>query len=145
MIPNFDERGLLPLGLHVTSLSEIRDTLGFTSRRRQLIEGLEEYIHVWDRSGFLDYCIIDGSFATSKPDPCDIDLILVPRMDALPSRAFRELATSHSYDRDFTKTEYGCEGFFVTGYEDLEGWVEFFRHDRLGNVRGLLQLRLPLQ
>ena len=145
MIPNFDERGLLPLGLHVASLSEIRDTLGFTSRRRQLIEGLEEYIHIWDRSGFLEYCIIDGSFATSKPDPGDIDLILVPRRDALPSSAFRELATSHSYDRDFTKTEYGCEGFFVTGSEDLDGWLEFFRRDRQGNVRGLLQLRLPLR
>lgn len=145
MIPNFDERGLLPLGLHVASLSEIRDTLGFTSRRRQLIEGLEEYIYVWDRSGFLEYCIIDGSFATSKPDPDDIDLILVPRRDALSSRAFRELAMSHSYDREFTRAEYGCEGFFVTGSEDLDGWIEFFRHDRLGNVRGLLQLRLPLQ
>lgn len=145
MIPNFDDRGLLPLGLHVASLSEIRDTLGFTSQRKQLIKGLEEYIHVWDRSGFLDYCIIDGSFATSKPDPRDIDLILVPRRDALHSSAFRALAMSHSYDRDFTKVEFGCEGFFVTGSDDLDGWLEFFRHDRQGNVRGLLQLRLPLQ
>ena len=144
LIPQFDDRGMLPPGLYDTSLAEIRNSLGFTTRRSGLISGLEEYVSIWNGYGSLEYVVIDGSFTTSKPEPGDIDLILVPQQEALSSNAFGELATRLCYDRRYTQTAFGCEAFFVTGQADLDEWLEFFSHDRQGNVRGLLKLRLPL-
>ena len=144
MIPEFNQQGFLPPGLYDTSLTEIRNILGFTDRRNGLIDGLEEYARVWERTQFLDHLVIDGSFVTLKPEPCDIDLILVPQKEALFSSTFSDLAQTYCYDRPFTKTEFGCEAFFVASEADLKEWLYFFRHDRLGNIRGLLQLRFPL-
>ena len=109
----------MPLGLHDTSLEEVRTVLGFTPRRNELIEGLEEYARIWDRHEFLDYLVIDGSFATSKPDPGDIDLLLVPNLAAIFSNEFGDLAESLCYDRAFTKMVFGCEAFVVIGNDDL--------------------------
>ena len=146
MIPTFDERGSLPLGLHESTISEIRAVLGFTERRRRLIDGLERFVRIWSESGFLEYSVIDGSFATAKPEPGDIDMLLVLNVDALSSRPadFRYLAVSHSYDRDFTKREFGCEAFIVTGQDDLDGWLDFFGTDRMGRRRGLIRLEFPI-
>ena len=146
MIPTFDEHGLLPLGLHEATIPEIRSALGFTERRERLIDGLERFVRIWSESGFLEYSVIDGSFATAKPEPGDIDVLLVLNIDALSSRPadFRYLAVSHSYGRDFTKLEFGCEAFIVTGQDDLDGWLDFFGTDRLGRRRGLIRLEFPI-
>lgn len=127
--------------MHNTSLSEIRTVLGFSAHRNKLIDGLEEFMQVWSNSGFVSYSIIDGSFVTSKPEPADIDIILVPNSEALFSERFNRLARSHSYDRDFTKSEFGCEAFLTSGQDNLDGWLAFFGRDRQGRVRGLLRLQ----
>lgn len=129
--------------MYTTSLAEIRRVLGFTERRVELINGLERYISAWTGHAYLDYVIIDGSFTTAKPEPGDIDMILVPIPAALSSRSFGEMARVLCYDRAFTKEEFGCEAFFVVSEIDLNEWTNFFSYDRMGNSRGLLQLRLP--
>ena len=105
-----------------------------------LIDGLENYFREWIRSGFLDYMVIDGSFVALKPEPGDIDIILIPKEAALSSSSFRDVALRLSYDRDFTKDEFGCEGFIATKEANLAGWMEFFGTDRQGRMRGLLKL-----
>ena len=144
MIPEFDSSGLLPPGLHNASFGEIRAVLGFTKRRKRLIDGLERFVRVWNESGFLEYCVIDGSFATSKPEPGDIDALLIPKPESLYSRGFSYLAMTHSYDREFTKSEFDCEAFFTTGEGDLEEWMDFFATDRRGRRRGLIKLEFPI-
>ena len=146
MIPTFDEHGSLPLGLHEATISEIRASLGFTERRERLIDGLERFVRIWSDSGFLEYSVIDGSFATDKPEPGDIDMLLVPKVEALSSLPadFRYLAASHSYDRSFTKREFGCEAFIAAGQNNVEGWLNFFGADRRGRRRGLIRLEFPI-
>ena len=146
MIPTFDEHGLLPLGLHEATIPEIRSALGFTERRERLIDGLERFVRIWSESGFLEYSVIDGSFATAKPEPGDIDMLLVPKVEALSSLPadFRYLVASHSYDRDFTKREFGCEAFIMVGQDDINDWMDFFGADRRGRRRGLIRLEFPI-
>ena len=146
MISTFDERGLLPLGLHEATISEIRAALGFTERRKGLMDGLERFVQVWSDSGLLEYSVIDGSFATAKPEPGDVDVLLVPKAEALYSRPtdFSDLAMSHSRDRDFTKREFGCEAFITMGRDDLAEWLDFFGTDRRGRQRGLIRLEFPI-
>ena len=146
MIPTFDERGLLPLGLHEANISEIRAVLGFTERRKWLIDGLDRFVRVWSDSGFLEYSVIDGSFATAKPEPGDIDVLLVLNIDALSSRPadFRYLAAAYIYDKDLTKREFGCDAFIAAGQNNVEGWLDFFGADRRGRRRGLIRLEFPI-
>lgn len=146
MIPTFDERGLLPLGLHEATVSEIRAVLGFTERRKRMMDGLERFVQIWSESGFMEYSVIDGSFATAKPEPGDIDMLLVPKLEALSSRPaeFRDLAMSHSYDRDFTRREFDCEAFIAAGQYNIDGWLDFFAADRRGRRRGLIRLEFPI-
>ena len=106
--------------------------------------GLSRFVGIWNRSGFLDEIYVDGSFVTNKPEPGDVDIILVPNPDAMFSQEFVPLIQSHSIDREYTRREFGCEAFMVAGPADLEGWLEFFRHDRVGRLRGLLRVELPL-
>lgn len=144
MIPQFDSQGFLPQGFHDTSIHEIRSVLGFTPYRNRLIDGLDRFVHIWNASGFVDYAVIDGSFVTSKPDPGDIDMLLIPIDGAIESDGFGALSLSHSYDYAFTRNEFGCETFVVFGEDEIEDGLKFFSGDRQGNVRGLLRLEFPL-
>lgn len=144
MIPKFDEHGVLPPGMYDTSLEEIGIRFGGTQQREKLISGLESYLRLWDASRFLSSAIIDGSFVTEKLDPGDIDMILAPRTEALFSLEFNALMRSFSLNRSFTKREFGCEAFVAVTEEELKRWIEFFSHDRLGRVKGLLRIAFPL-
>lgn len=144
MIPQFDGQGFLPQGLHDTSIQEIRSVLGFTQHRNRLIDGLDRFVHIWNASGFVDYAVIDGSFVTSKPEPGDIDMLIIPIDGAIESNSFGDLLLHYSYNYAFTKTEFGCEAFMVFGSEEIEDGLDFFSRDRQGNARGLLRLEFPL-
>jgi len=79
-IPDLDDDGVLPAGVHDCTLAEVLlcfGTFKTTDRRPKLFEKLEALVHEAWATGLLGEIIIDGSFVTAKPDPNDIDLILV--------------------------------------------------------------------
>ena len=120
--------------------------LGFTNRRKYLIDGLERYLLEWNRHHLLESAIIDGSFVTDMLEPRDIDILLVPKPESLNNKTFAELVQKLCEDRDDTKEHFGCEAFPVEE-SDSESYLEgigFFSMDRKGNVRGLLRVNLPL-
>lgn len=98
MIPPFDHRGLLPVGLHDCSLQEIRETLGFNERRKVLVDGLERYLRCWDGHLAVESIIVDGSFSTDKAEPGDIDLLIVLKHEAEFSQNLEELIFQLCYD-----------------------------------------------
>ena len=81
-IPDADHRGYLPHGVHDASLAEILDRYGRfreTDRRVTLGAQLAEFAEEARASGLVRFLIIDGSYTTAKPQPGDIDLIVVLR------------------------------------------------------------------
>jgi hypothetical protein len=79
-IPSFNENGLLPVGVHDCSWSELSERFcrfQATDRRPELCRRLRQMIEVLHRAIIIRELLIDGSFATSVPQPNDIDLILV--------------------------------------------------------------------
>ena len=94
--------------------------------------------------GFVETVIVDGSFVTSKPNPSDIDLVLV-------------VATSHDFSADLTPAHYSLLaqrrvrrrfGFDIVvvknGSENLELAVAFFQQvkQRPSVKKGILRIRL---
>ena len=83
MIPPLEE-GALPPGIHGCTIEECFETFGRFSRsdrRPRLTEALRRYILDARFSGIAVSVLVDGSYVTSKPEPNDIDLILVLKPD----------------------------------------------------------------
>jgi predicted nucleotidyltransferase len=78
-IPEFVDN-VLPEGIHDCTFEEVKERFGRfqnSARRIDLTEKLERYLKVAKASGIVVAVIIDGSYATGKDEPEDIDLIAV--------------------------------------------------------------------
>ena len=72
-IPPFNQHGLLPPGIHSASLKEVVEKLGFSPKRQDLIErGLKPLLERLKALG-VHAVYLNGSFATARPSPKDID------------------------------------------------------------------------
>lgn len=83
-IPELNQDGFLPEGIHEASLEELRERFGRfqrTDRRPVLFAKLSTYMAEVRASGLVVAVIVDGSFVTAKDEPSDIDLVLVLRPD----------------------------------------------------------------
>ena len=81
-LPDFNEHGDLPVGVHRVSLEEAVERFGTGSLQRQLVTKrlLRIYQLAFD-TGKLDRFIIFGSYVTDKPQPKDVDIILLMKDD----------------------------------------------------------------
>lgn len=72
MIPEFDENGNLPPGVHFGEWQEFKDRFGYTPTRAKMISGLEELMKQL-KAAECRTIYINGSFVTNKIDPGDFD------------------------------------------------------------------------
>jgi hypothetical protein len=75
---------LLPDGIHECTVEEIIEYFGHfqeSDRRPQLAKAFALYVDELRSALIGKYLIVDGSFVTDKPQPGDIDLLLVLKDD----------------------------------------------------------------
>lgn len=149
MIPAFDpSTGALPPGNYDATLEQIAERLGFTPRRQWLLRGLRVAVEGFWAAGVREI-YIDGSFCTEKPDPGDIDGYWVEPDEGVYDRIDR-------YGIDFELVfvphlrkwkwrmwaDYGVEFFIHPAMQATAdmGFPEFFRQDRAGQPRGVIQV-----
>ena len=74
-LPEFNETGDLPTGVHEASLAEIIARFGRDTDQRKLIaRRLERIYHIASQTGHLARFVVFGSFATDKAKPNDVDV-----------------------------------------------------------------------
>jgi hypothetical protein len=142
-IPDLDAEGLLPAGLHECVMAEIAERFGqFSScdRRPKLYGQLVEYVRELAKAKLVSRIVVDGSFVTGKPDPGDIDMVLI---GPSPSIFADELRPSDynllSHRR--VKKLYGFDVFLAReGSSELTAYIEFFQQVRgaVGRRKGIL-------
>ena len=77
MIPDFNDDGYLPPGIHGASLDEIATRFGHEPElRRVQMESLRWLVDFARRVG-VRRVIVNGSFVTDKWEPIDIDCVLL--------------------------------------------------------------------
>ena len=79
-IPDLDDAGFLPEGVHECSLDELQRRFGGAlhgDRRSALFAKLVEYIQELRSTRMAEGLIVDGSFVTDKAEPNDVDLVLI--------------------------------------------------------------------
>jgi hypothetical protein len=149
VIPAFDPAtGALPPGDHRATLEEIGSRFGFTPRRRWLLKGLRAAVRAFWSAGIEDI-YIDGSFCTEKPDPGDVDGYWVEPDDGVYDRIdpywidFQMLLVPHVRKRKWRMwADHGVEFFVHPTMQAAPavGFPEFFRQDREGRPRGVIQV-----
>lgn len=143
MIPEFDENGNLPPGVHWTTWEEFKERFGTTRRRSLLMEGLKTAMEQLKAAGCRTI-YINGSFVTSKPNPNDFDACWVPEdvdIDYLRIHAPRLL---NYFDRTAQKAKYRGEIFRSdqpVGDYGLTS-IEFFQRDRYQIPKGIIAIDL---
>ena len=148
-LPHFDPlTGYLPPGLYRATIPEIRDCLGFSTKRLQLISALEQVAGALFRAGVTDLRI-DGSFVTEKPEPGDIDGFLVldnqVRFADIPLilQDFSLVPDPAGGKPKFPMWfQFGIELYIhpLMGGFQVGDLPEFFSHSRDGIERGYIQV-----
>ena len=147
MIPPFNENGCLPDGLHDCTLQQAAERFGTfqsSDRRPELWARFTEFMREAKACQLMEAVLLDGSFVTAKPDPNDLDLVLV-------------VAASHDFSADLPPAQYNLLaqqrvrrrfGFDIVvvknGSGNLEHAIAFFQQvkQRPGMKKGILRIKL---
>ncbi|MBK9387847.1 MAG: hypothetical protein IPN34_23775 [Planctomycetes bacterium] len=141
-IPELDDVGLLPQGVHACTLQELADRFrgtGFSGTRGRLVQRLERYLQELRETGLVAWVAIDGSFVTAKVDPGDIDLVVVLRSDCDISR----IAITPALSRKWVAKHYEFDAMVaVEGTNTCAGHLQYFEQvkNRPGLTKGILQV-----
>src|SRR4051812_49162812 len=92
MIPEFNESGFLPPGIHPATFAEIEDRFGRSSEiRRVQMDSVRWMIDLAVRAG-VARIVLNGSFVSDIMEPNDVDCVLLfPSPRRGDQTAFREL------------------------------------------------------
>ena len=143
MIPEFDENGNLPPGVHFCEWEEFVDRFGTTDIRLRLMRGLQMAMEDLKAAGCRTI-YINGSFVTSKPKPGDFDACW--DWEDVDINYLRREAPKllNFYDRAAQKAKYQGEIFRsdppVGDYGLIS--IDFFQRDRRLNAKGIIAIDL---
>ncbi|BDA66130.1 unknown protein [Calothrix sp. PCC 7716] len=143
MIPEFDENGNLPPGVHFCEWDEFLERFDYNDKRSRLIDGLILAMEQLQAAGCRTI-YINGSFVTMKPDPVDFDACY--DNEAVDEEYLRIHAPRllNFYDRAGQKAKYKGEifpsdqpvgSYSITSYE-------LFQRDRSLNKKGIIAIDL---
>src|SRR6266566_4746610 len=77
-LPQFNEAGDLPLGLHPVSWAELLERFGAEHGQREVCtRRLSHIFELARRTGCLKRFVVFGSYITAKPEPNDVDVLIV--------------------------------------------------------------------
>ncbi|WP_370324526.1 hypothetical protein [Euzebya sp.] len=155
-LPEFDDDGMLPPGLHRATVDEVRAALveafttsttrtaihSFWQDRRAAVREHVDVVGEW----------LDGSFTSDKPDPADLDLITIidgPSFDAAPRH--RRQVVASLVAGTTTEAFWACDANVLVHYpdDDLAAgrtavaagcWAAYFGHTREGRACGIVEL-----
>lgn len=141
------EGPLLPPGLHDVHDADLDNhflsAFPGSATRRPLLAGLRTFLAALQRIGIPFEVWVDGSFATTKENPNDVDLVAFASDAAVRSLDSDRLnALAGLLDRASTRRTFGCDVLFSVA-EDVEmrsywrGWYGFDRDER---PKGIVRL-----
>lgn len=133
MIPEFDERGYLPPGLHRAPIEEVERRFGRQSElRRVQMESLHWLLDLLQGKNVKRF-VINGSFTTEEYEPNDVDCIIL--IDE-PASADEEMLEEALDGLPFLDIQ-------IVGQERFRYLVEtFFYTDRHQTPKGMIEVIL---
>lgn len=142
MIPEFNEDGLLPKGIHQTDLGEFRDRFAIfdeSDRRLRVFEQLERFLAEANKVSVVKRIIVGGSFVTAKAEPNDFDCILV--LDAEIVGTTLRPFEYNLLSRRMARRLFGGDVLpALEGSEALDEYLAFLQTTREGDPMGIVEV-----
>ena len=142
MIPELNENGLLPPGIHECTIIEVQTKFAYNNRRREIFSGLLLLIKDL-KTIFSTAVYLDGSFVTSKVLPNDIDVCWDEGTGTKYQYEFVQMPIL--FNRDQAKLKYKADvfpaNFMESGSQIL--FIDFFQEDKTtGERKGILKINI---
>ncbi len=119
-LPELEESGDLPSGVHRASLSEVLDRFGsLTPRRRSVGLRLHRVHRLASSTGRLARLIVFGSFVTGKDSPDDVDVFLLMQDEFDVAQVDGEAAIL--FDHLAAQAHFGASVFWLRPATTLDG------------------------
>lgn len=159
LVPDFDEHGVLPDGVHKCDEKGFKqrfvDEFPASETRPRLRQGFRALREEVVKHGPPGVQWVDGSFVTTKLNPGDIDIVTfmdLERLNAL-SRDNQAAVERLVKGRECTKAAYGCHTFLVPSCEPNHPffpkfeqrrryWRKWFGKTRPGRSKGFVAMAL---
>jgi hypothetical protein len=141
-LPDFNEAGDLPLGVHSARLDEVIQRFGSGSARRQAIgERLRRVYEVAATTGEVARFVVFGSFVTKTPFPNDVDVFLLME-DTFDANQLRGEATL-LFDNFAAQAFFGASVFWLRRLATLgaeTAMIEDWQVKRVRGRRGIVEV-----
>ena len=107
------------------------------------MERLQRLHSLAEATGFLERFVVFGSFVTTKPEPGDIDVILVMGTGFQSSQA--PLETRALFDHEQADAQFGASVFWIRTdlliLETVDEFLDYWQTRRDGQRRGIIEVR----
>lgn len=141
-LPEFNDDGDLPPGVHPATLTEAIAHFGYGSPQRQIVAGrLVRIYSLAESTGHLARFAIFGSFVTTKMNPRDVDLVIIMKNTFDVNAVSGDVAAVFRHaDAD---AQLGASIFWSTeagAFGGAQAMIEFWQIRRDGGRRGLVEI-----
>jgi hypothetical protein len=140
MIPDFEENGLLPAGIHWATLKEVEQRYAFNDHRRRLFTGMGRGFFALVSAG-CRIVYLDGSFIGAKEYPNDYDVcweamgVRVPDLDPV----FLSFANKRAAQKAKFLGEFFPAHLKAENKSPFRTFLEFFQSDKdTGAKKGII-------
>ena len=143
-LPNLNYAGELPEGVHQATIDEVIAQFGSgTSQREIITERLRRIYQLAKGTGNLQRLIIFGSYITAKPEPNDVDVVLIFDDDFDVAACSAEV--KRLLDHQQATIEFRASIFWIRPsllfLQTLDQFIEGWQTKRDGTRRGIVEVR----
>ena len=142
-IPNLNHNGELPIGIHKATIDEVVDQFGSgTLQRERITIRLQKIYKIVKDTGKLQRLLIFGSYITAKPEPNDVDVVIIFNDDFDINVCDEEVKMLLNHHH--AENEFGASVFWIRPslllLETLEQFIESWQLKRDGSLRGIIEV-----
>jgi hypothetical protein len=142
MLPEFNQDGNLPEGVHRATEAEVLSRFATTSARRKWLgERLCNLLEMARATGKLERVVLWGSFVTSKESPNDLDVLLVIAADFDLEQVPMDRRTLFNYAQ--AKIRFNADVFWTKvsiGQDTLDLWLDTYQLGKDLKRRGIVEV-----
>lgn len=143
-LPTLNDAGELPIGIHQATIDEVIAQFGSGTLQREVVTArLQRIYQIAKDTGNLQQLIIFGSYITAKPEPNDVDVVIIFNDDFDLTVCSEEVKRLLNHQQ--AENEFGASIFWIRPslllFETLDEFIESWQVKRDGTRRGIVEVR----
>lgn len=142
-LPSLNEHGDLPVDIHKATLAEVIERFGQGTQQRRVVT--QRLVHIYNlaqSTGYVDEFLVFGSYVSDKPEPGDVDIVLIMNDDFDVTTC--EPPVDVLFDHLETEVRLGASIFWIRPsllfLESLQDFKLGWQLKRDGTRRGIVEI-----